>query len=146
MTTSPFAALGARVHDGFKVKLIDPVTGLPIVSKDGQEAFIEVLSTDSEQARAFDRERQRAASRLISTGQQDTLIDEDGTIVAIKRTAVLTKSWHLVDPASGEPIDYPCTRENAEALYMAPETRWIYRLAVVGSANTANFMKRSSAS
>ena len=60
--TSKFGALAANVSDAFKVEIIDPISDAVLKDKDGQVAFIEILSSDSDAGRAFDKE-QRAVHR-----------------------------------------------------------------------------------
>lgn len=142
--TNPFAALAARVDDGFRVRLINPATGKAIKDKNGAEAFIEVLSGDSAAADAFDRQRSRkandAAAKSLLTGAQE---EEDAPEIVAK-IAALTVSWHLVDPETGEVLDVLCTTENALLLYNSRATRWIYRQVMPQAGTIANFMARSS--
>jgi len=140
---SKFAGLAANVADSFKVVLISPETDLPIKDGDGKEAYIEVMSQDSDVARAFNLDQNKAINRKVFGGRGQELAETDDLAVSIARMAKLTRSWYLVDPSTGSLIDVPYSEADAVALYTAPETHWIYRQALVGSAALRNFIKRS---
>lgn len=144
MTTNKFGALAANVSETFKVTIIDPSTDQPLKDKNDKEAYVEVLSSDSKEGRAFDKQRRttqqqramRGGNRLLA--QSDPLDDEQAKL------AHLTKGWHLVDPATLEPIDVPCSEQNALELFTADGMQWLYRQVWLGANETANFIKRPS--
>lgn len=144
MKSSPFAALAARVDEGFKVFLINPATGKRILDEDDRPAYIEVLSGDSEVAEKFDRDRQKKANDAAASSLLTGTKEDDETPELVAKIAALTVGWHLVDPVSRSVIDVPCTPDNALALYNGRETRWIYRQVMPQAATIANFMQRSS--
>lgn len=141
---SKFAALAANVADTFRVELIDPVTDDILRDKDGNPAYIDVLSIDSEEGRKFDTEaRQRAfrSARKSRTGLPD---DIDQMEENQRKLARLTKGWHLVQPGTGDVIDVPCNAANAYELYSEPGMSWLFTQVFAGAANAGNFMKRGS--
>lgn len=142
--TSKFAALAANVADTYRVELIDPITDATLTDKDGNPAYIEVLSVDSETGRAFDAEaRKRAfrAARKSRTGMPD---DIDQLEENQQKLAKLTKGWRLVDPNTREIIDVPCNAAHAAELYSEPGMNWLFVQVWSGAANAGNFMKRTS--
>lgn len=142
--SSKFAGLSAAgVADTFNVVLISPETDLSIKDKAGKESYIEVMSQDSDVARAFNLERSKSVNRKVYGGRGQELMDEDDLTIGIARMARLSRGWYLVDPATKEPIDVEFSEENAIELYTATDTHWIYRQAVVGSAALRNFMRRA---
>ena len=64
--------------------------------------------------------------------------------INIAKCAALTAGWHLVDPETLEPIDEPCTIENARELYSLPLTTWIWLQPWAAANNHVNFIKRSA--
>lgn len=139
---SKFAALAADVAATFRVELIDPISEDVLRDRDGNAAYIDVLSTDSEEGRAFNAEtRQRVfrSARKSRTGTPDD-IDPDGENQ--KLLARLTRGWHLVDPATRETIDVPCTAANALELYSEAGMGWLFTQVLAGAANAGNFMRR----
>lgn len=140
---SKFGALAAAVSETFRVTIIDPATDQPLKDRDGKEAFIEVISFDSDKGLAFDKSKRTSqvqrAMRGASRVAQDDPLDEMQA-----KLAHVTVSWHLVDPETLEPIDVPCNEQNALELYTANGMQWLYRQVFVGANETANFMKRPS--
>lgn len=142
--SNKFAALAANVSDAFKVEIIDPITDLPIKDKDGKTAFIEVYSADSDAGRVFDKEQRAAMRRKAMRSRNGVVEPGDQLEENVAKCAALTKSWYLLDPTTKQPIEVPCTAENAAELYGAPGMSWLFVQAWVAANDTANFMKRSS--
>lgn len=142
--SSKFAALAANVSQSFKVEIIDQITDLPIIDKDGKKAFIEVLSTDSEAGRAFDRDQRAAYRRKAMKSRNGIAEPPDQLEENVAKCAALTKSWHLVDPTTREVIDFPCGVDAAKELYGEPGMNWLFVQVWVAANDAANFMKRSS--
>lgn len=143
---SKFAALAANVSDTYRVELIDPITDDILRDKDGNAAYIDVLSIDSEAGRTFDAEaRQRAfrAARKSRTGMPD---DIDQLEENQRKLAKLTRGWHLVDPSTREKIDVPFSEKDALELYREPGMNWLFVQVFSGAANAGNFMKRPASS
>jgi hypothetical protein len=141
---SKFGNLSASVDETFKVVLIDPITDQPITTGEDppRQAYIEVLSADSDVGRSFDREQRSATMRRAGRGRLQA--DDDGLEQNIAKLALLTRSWLLVDPVTREPIDVPCTPDNARELYSQGGTAYIFRQVFVEATAPANFIKRSS--
>jgi hypothetical protein len=141
---SKFGKLAAEVDIPFKVFLIDPATDEEIVDKSGEKAFIEVLSQNSELGQQIDREQQRKTNARVASGRRDAMINEDNRAANQAKLSRLTKSWHLVDPESREPIDVECNQANALELYADRHMFHIFMQVFTASAEVANFIKRSS--
>lgn len=144
MTTNKFAALAADVSQLFKVELIDPITDKPIEDKEGRKAFVEVLSLESPEGLAFDKEQRSVYRRKQMKSRNGQAEPSDSLEENQRKLAALTRGWHLVDPATREVMDVPCSVENAFELYSSPGLNWIYTPVFVEAANAANFMKRAS--
>lgn len=133
---------GVSVNDAFKVVIIDPATDLPLKDVDGNEAFVEVLSTDSDIGREFDRTRRKVGmQRMIRTNNalaQDDPVDENQ-----QKLARLTRAWHLVDVASYQPIEVECSETNALELYRDGGMQWLYRQVWLGASSAANFIRKA---
>lgn len=142
--TSKFAALAANVADTFRVELIDPITDAVLTDAQGNPAYIDVLSTDSEAGRAFDREARARAVRSARKSRSGMPDDVDQLEENQQKCARLTKGWHLVDPHTRAPIDVPCNPANAAELYSEPGMNWLFVQVFAGAANPGNFMKRGS--
>ncbi len=136
---SKFGSLGARdkPHRVF-IKL----DGKQIVDNSGKPFFIDVHSEDGVVGRRFDKEQRDRALALAKDGKDQPTQME----LNIAKTAALTAGWHLVDPETLEPIDEPCTVENAAELYLLPLTTWIWLQPWTAANNHANFIKRSAKS
>lgn len=138
---SKFGALAANVATPYRVELLDPISDDPIKDKQGNPAYIDVFSTDSEAGRAFDKEERRKIVDRAAKGRAADLPDQYEMNAA--KAARLTKGWRLVDPASGEVLDVPCNAENALELYSEPGMNWLFVQVWTAASNAANFMQRS---
>ena len=134
----------AIASEAFRVMIIDAVTDAPLVDRDGAPAYIDVLSADSPKAREFDK-NQRAIYRRKAMKSRNGIVEgEDQLDENINKCAVLTAGWYLVDPATKEALDVPCTAENAVELYSAPGMNWLFVQPWAAAQNAANFIKRSA--
>lgn len=116
--------------------------GKQIIDKDGKPFFIDVYSEDSAIGRRFDREqRDRALQYARDNIEQPTQLE-----INIAKCAALTADWHLVDPETLNPIDEPCTVENAKELYSLPMTTWVWLQPWAAANNHVNFIKHSAKS
>jgi hypothetical protein len=116
--------------------------GKQIFDNSGNPFFIDVYSEDSARGRRFDKEqREQALANARNGADQPTQLE-----VNIAKCAALTAAWHLVDPETLEPIDEPCTAENAQELYSLPLTTWIWLQPWAAANNHVNFIKRSAKS
>jgi hypothetical protein len=114
--------------------------GKQIFDNDGKPFFIDVYAEDSAVGRRFDRQQREQALDNARNG-----VDQPSQIeINIAKCAALTAGWHLVDPETLEPIDEPCTAENAKELYSLPLTTWIWVQPWAAANNHVNFIRRSA--
>lgn len=134
-------ALELEVDTPSKMTILDPRTNLPLRDIEGNEAYIEVYSSDSQIARKFKRaiktSRMRVRNPNSLTGEK--LENEDAELLA-----ELTTGWYLVDPGTGARIDLPYSRENARKLYGNHKLAWLYDQVDAHAGNRANFFKAAS--
>jgi len=114
--------------------------GKQIIDKNGKPFFIDVYSEDSAVGRRYDKEQRATALDNARNG-----IDQSSQFeINLAKCAALTAGWHLVDPETLEPIDEPCTLENAKELYSLPLTTWIWLQPWAAANNHINFIKRNA--
>lgn len=137
-----FASLAADVSKPFRVELIDPTTDEVITDKDGKVAYIDIWAADGDQGRAFDKADRRSLMLRVKQSRNGKVDPDDQLDKNIAKCAALTAGWYLVDRLTKEPIDVPCTVENAADLYSPPGMGWIFMQPWVASNNAANFLQR----
>lgn len=141
-----FSSLGIAVDDAARLYLTHPVTGQPLRGPDGDDAWIDLLSTDSAVARQH--ERQVNDRRLQSRGRVQT--GEQLEAERIDLLVKLTKDWNLLcfdgSPLlnDGKPIEV--TETTVRELYIEPVTSWITKQVAEFVGNIGNFAKASSKS
>ncbi len=140
--TSKFVGLAADVSKPFRVDIVHPDTDEAILDTEGKAAFIDVLSTDSEAGREFDRDNRVKARRQAMKSRKGIPDDADMLEENIAKMAKLTKAWHLVD-LSGNIIDVPCNEQNARELYSEAGLNWLWVQVWVAASTASNFMKSS---
>ncbi len=140
--TSKFGGMAASVSETFKMPIISPLTDKPLKDKSGKEAFIELLSADSDVGRKLDREQQQALTQRAMRGNRAG-VGDDALEQNILKLAALTRGWLLLD-LDGHPIDVAFSPQNAVELYSDPGMGWLYRQAFTAAHEVANFIKRSS--
>lgn len=132
--------LELEVDKPSRMPILDPRTNLPMADKEGNPAYVEVYSSDSDIASKFRREiktsRLRTRNPNALTG--DKLESED-----VELLAALTAGWHLVT-FDREPIEVECTRDNARKLYANHKMKWLADQVDAHAGNRANFSKASS--
>jgi hypothetical protein len=154
---SKFAGLGLAVATAARMTLLHPATGQPLRRPkrhaDGQPvldekggpvyevAWIDVLSADSEAARAHEREAQNR--RIRSRARR--LVAEDLEAEGLELLVALTKGWSLAT-LENEPLDVPFSAENARELYSAPELAFIRRQVNDFAADAGNFQTPKTSS
>lgn len=141
---SKFGSLSASADVPFRVVLIDPKTDEPLKDTSGAEAFVNIISVQSEIGRKFDRERQKVITRRAMRNRNQDLIDDDQFEINIAKLARLTTSWHLVDPVSKEPLDVQYSYDAAVEFYKLPLAHSFFVQAWVAANEPANFMQSSS--
>jgi hypothetical protein len=144
--------LGASVDAPQRMTLVHPKTGKvlrEIVTDDegkavpGREAYIDLYSSDSELVAKHQR---AVTAKRLSRRNKANLTIEEIEESGIETLVVLTADWFLVT-LEGEPIeDFPCTPENARAIYGAPSMAWIKRQVDEFAGEVGNFVKDSSKS
>jgi hypothetical protein len=140
---SKFAALAADVTTPYRVELRDPRTDMVLRDPDGDAAYIEVLSTDSERAREFEKGKRRDLRQRIMRSRTGAIDASDQIEDNIALLALLTIGWHLVD-LRGEVIDLPCTPENAAELYSEPGLAYVFNAVWFAANSVANFLPAGS--
>lgn len=146
MSTSKFGSLAADVSKPYRVEIIDPTTDDVIRDKAGKVAYIDVWSTDGEKARNYGKAKRKELNLRIRQSRNGKVEQDDALEENIATTAFVTESWYLVDRLTGEPIDVPCTPENAADLYSPPGMGWIFVQAFAGASSAANFLQKPSKS
>src|SRR4029077_1406550 len=135
MQNGKFSGLELEVETPFRLTLIHPVTRQPMRDADGNQAYIDHYSADSEIARKHQRNVQRR--RLAMRGRMKITPEElEGEAVEI--LAALTAGWHLVD-LKGNVIDLPFNQDNARELYANPAVSWLREQIDESTADRANF-------
>lgn len=140
--SSKFAALAANVSDAFNMPVIHQHTDAVLKDKAGKEAYVALLSIDSDAGRAIDRAHNLAQMRSARSGR-NLKDNTDFTEQQIEQLVALTVGWHLVD-LEGNPIDVPFSPENARELWNDPGMAWLRKQAWVFVNTAGNFIKGSS--
>ncbi len=112
----------------------------------GKAAYIMIWAADSERGRAFDKGKRKELMLRIRQSRTGKVEQDDQLEQNIAKCAMLTDAWYLVDRITGEPIDVPCTVENAADLYSPPGMGWIFLQPWVAANDTANFLQKPSRS
>ncbi|MEH2476247.1 hypothetical protein V1281_002584 [Nitrobacteraceae bacterium AZCC 2161] len=139
---SKFGSLVADVSVPFKVELIDPTTEDVIRDKNGKAAYISVWAADSEQARQYGKAKRKDLNLRIKQSRNGKVEPDDALEANMAMCAVLTSDWYLVDRLSRDPIDVPCTPENAADLYSPPGMGWLFIQPWSEANNAANFLQK----
>lgn len=136
-----FESLELATDEVHRMVLVHPTTRQPLRDKEGNEAYIEHYSSDSDVARKVNRQISR---RRLKAGR-NRITPEEIEADGIELLAALTKSWYLVDFA-GNVLDVPCTQDNARKLYENSKTFWLREQLDESTADRANFSKGPSTS
>jgi hypothetical protein len=137
---SKFSGLEVQVEETRRLVLLNPTTGQPLRNKaTGEDAWIDLLPTDSEVSRKHER---AVLTRLIQR-QVKKLKAEELEAETTDLLAKLTKAWSLVT-ISGAPLDVPCTEENARELYSMASLAWLRRQVNDFTADLGNWTPSSS--
>jgi hypothetical protein len=139
---SEFSGLELEVETPFRLLLVHPVTRQPMRDKEGNPAYIDHYSSDSEIARKHQRNIQRR--RLAMRGRMK-ITPEELEAEALDILAALTVGWHLVD-LKGDVIDIEFKQEKARQLYASPAVSWLREQIDESTADRANFSQGSSSS
>lgn len=139
-TNGKFSGLELEVESPFRLVLVNPVTRQPMRDAEGNTAYIDHYSADSEIARKHQRAVQRR--RLAMRGRMK-ITPEELEAEATEILAALTAGWYLVD-LKGNVIDLPFSQDNARELYGNPAVGWLREQIDESTADRANFSQGSS--
>lgn len=135
---SRFAGLALPVDQPARMIISTPDEGGTLRNREtGEDAWIDLLSADSEVARAHDRalrDRIMRHRRPLSSDEAE----QWGTDLLAK----LTRGWSLVT-LDGEPIDLPFSEAAARELYAMPELRWLRDQIDRFVADRGNWVRRA---
>ena len=140
MQNGKFGSLAGKAEEPFRVVLLDPQTDLPLKDVNGKEAFIDVLSTQSEVGRKFDRSQRTQTMRRAMRGRTQEQSEDDTLETNFAKLAQLTVAWHLVDPKTKEPLFVDVSAENAAEFYSLPLAWSFYLQAWLAANEPANFL------
>jgi hypothetical protein len=131
---SKFKDLQLTLDETARMPILHPDTRQPMKDDTGAEAYIEVLSTESQAYR--DHERAVINARLARANPEkptaETVAAEIGA-----RFAVLVTSWHLVSPRTGKAMNLPCNPADVADLFSQPS--WLRDQLDAFVSNRANF-------
>jgi hypothetical protein len=137
---SKFSGLELEVEKTFRLILVNPITRQPIRDSEGNEAYIDHYSSDSEIARKHQRAIQR---RRLAMRGRTKITPEELEAEAVDILAALSTGWNLVDLKGGK-IDIPFSQEAARELYTNPAVGWLREQLDESTADRANFSQGSS--
>jgi hypothetical protein len=132
-------SMAVWVDEPEKMVIKHPVTELPLRDKEGKEAFLMLLGTDS---KAAHKHRREATARFLAKRNRNTGTPEEIDASAVEQLVALTKGWHLVN-FEGEVIDHAFNEANARALYTSKQFAWLREQADAFIGDRANFLKSS---
>jgi hypothetical protein len=135
-----FSGLELEVETPFRLVLVHPIARQPMRDEQGNPAYIDHYSSDSEIARKHQRNIQRR--RLAMRGRMK-ITPEELEAEAVDILAALTVDWHLVD-LKGRVIDLEFSQEHARRLYANPAVSWLREQLDESTSDRANFSKGSS--
>lgn len=139
---SKFSSMALETETPERMVIQHPKTGQPLRDAEGGEAWIDLLSSDSEVARVFDR---KITNMRLKRKTRTPLTAEELEAEGNERLAVLTKGWRLLS-LSGAPLDpeVPCSAANAAELYADPSMAWLREQVMDFVTSRANFSPSSS--
>lgn len=146
MSKFKFDALALPVDTPARMPICHPHTLKPLVDKDGQPAYLDLLSTDSEACIAYDR---KVAEERASNPIRAKIGPADLSEAGCRRLAHLARGWYLVDfdgnpildPDTGKPILF--SEKNAYDLLSNHRMKWLQDQALIFLGDRANFPLRS---
>ncbi|MCK1583270.1 hypothetical protein IVB03_27830 [Bradyrhizobium sp. 168] len=142
--SNKFGSLVADVSKAFRVEIVDPVTEEVIRDKAGNPMFIAIWAADSARARDFGKAKRKELALRVKQSRNGKVEPDDALEANIAFCAALTDGWYLVDRVTGEPIDVPCTPENAADLYSSLGAGWIFIQPWTEANSAANFLPKPS--
>ena len=146
--SNKFAGLGLEVETPQRLTLLHPRDRVPMKDSNGVEAYIDLISADSPEAKKHERfvaqrridiASQRQGRRAAPVKLQVATMEAEN----IDLLAMLTKGWHLVT-LDGATLTVECNFANARELYEAPALAWLTEQVDAFVFDRANFVKASS--
>lgn len=127
----------------YRVELVHPETGNPLIDEDGVQAFVEIDGYNSD---AGEKIRKATARRmqLQRKGGREAPIDLDkARDENADNLSILTRAWHLVNlQGKAIPADqFPCTAGNARAIFRRKDTAWMAEQVGAALLEQSNFIK-----
>jgi hypothetical protein len=135
---SKFSGLALAVEKPQRMTILHPVTKKPLKDAKGNEAYLDLFSSDSDLARKHDRTVVK--NRLSGGGRKIT--PEEIEAATPDRLAALTAGWRLVD-LTGLPIDVAFSHDNAKELFSDPAMTWLRESALIFTEDRGNFLPAS---
>lgn len=137
---SKFAALELAVEQPARMTIYHPFKNQPLCDAEGNEAYIDLLSSDSAAAVAFAR---KTTNQRLSARVRQQMTAEEMEAERTELLATLTKGWRLLG-LDGAPIDVPFTFAAARELYATSAMAWLRDQVDAFAASRANFKPASS--
>jgi hypothetical protein len=136
---SKFDALELAVDQPSRMTIHHPITGIPLKDDQG-EAWIDLLSMDSDKAKTFERKltQSRLSQRVRQQVQVEQLEAENHS-----RLANLCCGWRLLT-LDGAPLDVPFSEANAAEMFANNRMTWLREQVEAFLATRANFTKSLS--
>lgn len=110
-----FEKISLSVDVPKKMVLKHPATGLALVDKDGNEAYLELLSSNSAKGKAFET----AMLNARFENREVKLTAEQLEAQRVDQLVALTTGWYLVG-FDGEPMGVAFTPDNVKKFYTTP--------------------------
>ena len=132
---SKISSLMVEADKPVKVDLLNPITGGPLLDKDGKSAYLEVLSNDSEVARTHER---KVADRRFANRNRK-IVSSELEADTIELLVKLVRGWYLVSP-QGEALDVPFSEAAAREIFSTAGARWILEAASSAVATREHFL------
>ncbi len=139
MSSSKFAALSLDVEKPGRMIVVHPITRQPLRDDEGREAYIDLYSGDSEQAR---RHQRSIARRRMAMRGRGKLTPEEVEAEATEFLCAVTTGWYLLD-LDGHPLGVEFSVENARELYGLSAIAWLRDQVDEYVGDRANFGKAS---
>lgn len=133
--SSKFGAMALDTEKPVRMVIRHPKTNLPLRDNDGTEAFIDLMSSDSD---AAVKAKRTVTNGRLAMRNRSKLTSERLETEAAELLAALTKAWYLVG-LDGSVVDTPCNHQNAVDLYTAPEMAWLREQVDEFTSDRANF-------
>lgn len=142
---SKFDALELDVDAPSRMTIVHPITKQPLRDANGNEAYIDLRSPDSEEARKYERKLTNERLALARKSRFSAITAEQLEAEQVGRLANLTVGWRLL-ALDGSPLDIEFSSSNARELYENRHMAWLRSQVEAHLDDTTNFMPRSSRS